>query len=107
MPVAASQHAARPFLFGVAARDFQAASPHVRPGDIDDADVRDVCAANSTNDTIVFVKPEVLQSLAQILEQPGITPAVDRTFQLEDAADGMRALISNQVRGKLVLRVSA
>lgn len=53
-----------------------------------------------------FVKPEVLQSLARILEQTGITPAVDRTFQLEDAAEGMRALMSSQVRGKLVLRVS-
>ena len=30
-----------------------------------------------------FVKPEPLQALAEILGQPGVTPAVDRTFPLE------------------------
>ena len=54
-----------------------------------------------------FVKPEPLQALAEILEQPGVTPAVDRTFPLEQAADAMRTLVSGQVRGKLVLRVAA
>jgi len=54
-----------------------------------------------------FVKPEPLQALAHILGQPGVSPAVDRTFPLEEAADGMRALVSNQVLGKLVLRVAA
>jgi NADPH:quinone reductase-like Zn-dependent oxidoreductase len=54
-----------------------------------------------------FVKPEPLKALADILEQPGVTPAVDRSFSLEEAADGMRALVSNQVRGKLVLRVAS
>jgi Zinc-binding dehydrogenase len=37
----------------------------------------------------------------------GVTPAVDRTFPLEEAADAMRGLVSSQVRGKLVLRVAA
>ena len=54
-----------------------------------------------------FVKPEPLQALANILGQPGVTPAVDRTFSLEEAADAMRTLVSGQVRGKLVLRVAA
>ena len=35
-----------------------------------------------------FVKPEPLQALADILGQPGVTPAVDRSFRLEEAADG-------------------
>ena len=54
-----------------------------------------------------FVKPELLQALADILGQPGVTPAVDRAFPLEQAADAMRTLVSGQVRGKLVLRVAA
>lgn len=54
-----------------------------------------------------FVKPEPLRSLAEILGQPGVTPAVDRTFPLEQAADAMRALVSGQVHGKLVLHVAA
>lgn len=51
-----------------------------------------------------FVKPELLRSLADILEHTGVTPAVDRTFALDETADGMRALVLSQVRGKLVLR---
>lgn len=54
-----------------------------------------------------IVKPGRLQALADILGQPGVTPAVDRSFPLEEAADAMRALVSCQVRGKLVLRVAA
>ena len=42
-----------------------------------------------------------------ILGQPGVTPAVDRTFPLEETADAMRVLVSSQVRGKLVIRVAA
>jgi len=53
-----------------------------------------------------FVKPEPLQALTEILGQPGVTPAVDRTFPLEETADAMRALVLGQVRGKLVLRVA-
>lgn len=53
-----------------------------------------------------FVKPEPLQALADILGQPGVDPAVDRSFPLEQAADAMRALVSGQARGKLVLRVT-
>jgi len=30
-----------------------------------------------------------------------VTPAVDRTFPLEQAAGAMRVLVSGQVRGKL------
>jgi NADPH:quinone reductase-like Zn-dependent oxidoreductase len=54
-----------------------------------------------------FVKPEPLQALADILGQPGVTPAVDRAVPFERAADAMRTLVSGQVRGKLVLRVAA
>jgi hypothetical protein len=36
-----------------------------------------------------------------------VTPAVDRTFPLEEAADGMRAPVSSRVLGKIVLRVAA
>lgn len=54
-----------------------------------------------------FVKPEPLQALANILGQPGVTPAVDRTFPLEQVADAMRTLVAGQVRGKLVLSVTA
>jgi NADPH:quinone reductase-like Zn-dependent oxidoreductase len=54
-----------------------------------------------------FVKPEPLRALADILGQPPVTPAVDRSFALEEAAGAMQALVSSQVRGKLVLRVSA
>jgi NADPH:quinone reductase-like Zn-dependent oxidoreductase len=54
-----------------------------------------------------FVKPQTLQALAEILRQPGITPAIDRCFPLDETADAMRALVSGQVLGKLVLRVAA
>lgn len=54
-----------------------------------------------------FVKPEPLQALAEILGQPGVTPAVHRCVPRGDAADGKRALVSSQVLGKLVLRVVA
>lgn len=54
-----------------------------------------------------FVKPEPLQALADILERSSITPAVDRVFALEETADAMRALVSGQARGKLVVRVAA
>jgi NADPH:quinone reductase-like Zn-dependent oxidoreductase len=54
-----------------------------------------------------FVKPEPLQALADILWQPGVTPAVDRGFPFEQAADAMRKLVSGQVRGKVVLRFAA
>lgn len=54
-----------------------------------------------------FVKPEPLQALADILGQPGVTPAVDRAFPLAQAADAMHALVAGRVRGKLVLRVAA
>ena len=53
-----------------------------------------------------FVEPEPLQALADILGEPGVTPAVDRSLPLEQAADGMRALVASQVCGKLVLRVA-
>ena len=54
-----------------------------------------------------FVKPEPLQALADILGQPGVTPAVTCSFPIEQAAEAMRALVKGQVRGKLVLRVAA
>lgn len=53
-----------------------------------------------------FVKPESLRSLAEILGHRGVTPAVDRSFPLEQAADAMRTLMPGQVRGKLVLHIA-
>ena len=55
---------------------------------------------------VAFVKPEPLQALADILGLPDVTPAVDRIFPLEEAAEAMRKLMSSQVRGKLVLRIA-
>lgn len=54
-----------------------------------------------------LVKPEPLRALAAILAQPGVTPAVDRSFPLEQAAQAVRMLVSGQVRGKLVLLVAS
>ena len=54
-----------------------------------------------------FVELEPLQALADILGKPGVTPAVDRIFPIDQAVDAMRTLVSGQVRGKLVLRVAA
>jgi NADPH:quinone reductase-like Zn-dependent oxidoreductase len=54
-----------------------------------------------------FVKPEPLQALADILRQSAVTPAIDRCFPLDEVAGAMRALVSSQVLGKLVLRVAA
>jgi NADPH:quinone reductase-like Zn-dependent oxidoreductase len=53
-----------------------------------------------------FVKLEPLQALAGILGQPGVTPAVTRSFPIEQAAEAMRALVKGEVRGKLVLSVA-
>jgi NADPH:quinone reductase-like Zn-dependent oxidoreductase len=54
-----------------------------------------------------IVKPEPLRALTDILGPPGVHPAIDRILPLEQVAQGMRALASGQVRGKLVLRVAA
>lgn len=53
-----------------------------------------------------FVKPEPLQTLAEILRHPGVRPAVDRSVPTEAATDGMRAPVSGQVRRKHVIRVA-
>lgn len=55
---------------------------------------------------LALVKPEPLAALASILEEGKVKPAVDRTFTLEQAAEGVRALTTKSVRGKLVLSVS-
>lgn len=54
-----------------------------------------------------LVKPEPKQALAAILAQPGVTPAADRSYPPEQAADALRALESDRERGTLVLRVTA
>jgi len=56
---------------------------------------------------IGFVKPAPLQALADILRQPGVTPAIDRVLPLSQVAQGLQALVAGQVRGKLVLRIAA
>jgi hypothetical protein len=54
-----------------------------------------------------IVKSEPLRALADILGHAGVNPAIDRILPLEQVAQAMRALVSGQVRGKLVLRVGA
>ncbi|MFD8983930.1 NAD(P)-dependent alcohol dehydrogenase [Streptomyces sp. NPDC059564] len=46
-----------------------------------------------------------LADLARLIESGAVTPAVDRTYPLAEAAEAVRRLRSGGVRGKLVLRV--
>ena len=46
-----------------------------------------------------YGNPEALKVLADILAQPGVTPAVDCSLPLEEAADAMRTLVSGPVHG--------
>jgi NADPH:quinone reductase-like Zn-dependent oxidoreductase len=49
-----------------------------------------------------FNKPD-LQTLADLLESGELTPAIDRTYGLDEAQDALRTFGEGHVRGKLVL----
>jgi NADPH:quinone reductase-like Zn-dependent oxidoreductase len=49
-----------------------------------------------------FNKPD-LQTLADLLESGALKPAIDRTYELEEAQDALRTFGEGHVRGKLVL----
>jgi len=46
-----------------------------------------------------------IQQLAELIEAGRLTPVVDRTYQLADAADAMRYLEAGQARGKIAITV--
>jgi NADPH:quinone reductase-like Zn-dependent oxidoreductase len=46
---------------------------------------------------------EDLQTLADLLESGELTPAIDRTYELDEAQDALRTFGDGHVRGKLVL----
>jgi NADPH:quinone reductase-like Zn-dependent oxidoreductase len=50
---------------------------------------------------------ESLERLAALVDAGSVTPAIDRTFPLGDAASAMLHLVSGQVRGKVVITVAA
>lgn len=47
-----------------------------------------------------------LERLAEFVEAGTLTPQVDRTFPLDQAADAMRYLVAGRVRGKVAVTVS-
>ena len=49
-----------------------------------------------------FNKPD-LQTLAELLESGDLKPAIDRTYELDEAQDALRTFGEGHVRGKLVL----
>jgi NADPH:quinone reductase-like Zn-dependent oxidoreductase len=50
-------------------------------------------------------KTEDLETLAGLLESGALRPAIDRTYDLDEAQDAMRAFGEGRVRGKLVLTI--
>jgi NADPH:quinone reductase-like Zn-dependent oxidoreductase len=52
---------------------------------------------------VSLAKPAALDELARLLETGAVLPHVERTYPLAEAADALRALSSDSVRGKLVL----
>lgn len=51
-----------------------------------------------------FNKPD-LQALADLLESGDLKPAIDRTYELDEAQDALRTFGEGHVRGKLVLTI--
>jgi NADPH:quinone reductase-like Zn-dependent oxidoreductase len=51
-----------------------------------------------------FNKPD-LQTLADLLESGALKPAIDRTYELDEAQDALRTFGEGHVRGKLVLTI--
>jgi NADPH:quinone reductase-like Zn-dependent oxidoreductase len=54
---------------------------------------------------IAKINKEDLQTLADLLESGDLTPAIDRTYELEEAHDALRTFGEGHVRGKLVLTI--
>jgi NADPH:quinone reductase-like Zn-dependent oxidoreductase len=50
---------------------------------------------------------EDLEFLRQLIEAGSITPVIDRTYPLSEAADAIRYLETGRARGKVVISVSA
>jgi D-arabinose 1-dehydrogenase-like Zn-dependent alcohol dehydrogenase len=48
-----------------------------------------------------------LQFLRELIEAGRITPVIDRTYPLNEAADAIRYLETGRARGKVVITVSA
>jgi len=48
---------------------------------------------------------ETLQALSELIEAGGVTPVIDRTFPLVEAADAIRYLEQGHPRGKVVITV--
>jgi NADPH:quinone reductase-like Zn-dependent oxidoreductase len=48
---------------------------------------------------------EDLQTLADLLERGALKPAIDRTYELDEAQDALRTFGEGHVRGKLVLTI--
>jgi NADPH:quinone reductase-like Zn-dependent oxidoreductase len=46
-----------------------------------------------------------LLALTDLIEAGKVTPAVDRSFPLADAAQAIRYLLDGQVRGKAVINI--
>ena len=48
---------------------------------------------------------EDLQALSELIEAGSVTPVVDRTFDLVEAADAVRYLAEGHAAGKIVVTV--
>ena len=53
------------------------------------------------------VKHEDLVTLRDLIEAGKVTPAIDRTFELSEAAEAIRYLESGQARGKIIVVVAS
>ncbi len=51
-------------------------------------------------------EPALLQALTELIEAGKVTPIIDRTYPLSEAADAIRHLEQGHVAGKVVLTVS-
>ena len=47
-----------------------------------------------------------LERLAELVAAGQITPAVERSYPLEQTADAMRDLVAGNARGKIAIRVA-
>ena len=52
---------------------------------------------------LVSLKAEHLLALSALIEAGKVTPAIDRTYPLSDAADAFRYLGNGHARGKVVI----
>lgn len=57
--------------------------------------------------TFLFPKENYsdLERLAEFIEVGAVTPSIDRTYPLEQAADAMRQLLAGTVEGKLAITI--